>query len=93
MGLEITKFRGCRKNTLRGFLSVRMGNVGLEIRDISLHEKNNKQWIQLPSRPYVDNKGNEKYSFILDWYDKNRKTQFEAEVIRLVKEGGHGQKT
>jgi hypothetical protein len=92
MGLEIVKFRLCNKNTLRGFLSVRMTGVGLEIRDVSLHEKNGKKWLAMPSRPYEDSEGNRKYAFILDWYDSDRKAQFEAEVLRLLREGGHGQK-
>jgi hypothetical protein len=87
--IEITKFRQCQKNTLRGFLSVRLSQVGLEIRDISLHEKNGKQWLAMPSRPYEDSQGNRKYSFVLDWFDQERKTQFEAEVFRLL-EAGHG---
>lgn len=87
MSIEITKFRECHKNTLRAFLSVRMSQVGLEIRDISLHEKNGKEWLAMPSRPYEDSEGNRKYSFIVDWYDSDRKTLFEAEVLRLVKGG------
>ena len=89
--IEITKFRECHKNTLRGFLSVRLDKVGLEIRDISLHEKNGSRWLAMPSRPYEDSEGNRKYAFILDWFDKDRKAQFEAEVLRLLKEGRHGQ--
>ena len=90
MGVEITKFRACNKNTLRGFLSVRMDKVGLEIRDISLHEKNGKQWLAMPSRPYDDSDGNRKYAFILDWFDSDRKTQFESAVLALLKEGRYG---
>jgi hypothetical protein len=87
---EIAKYRECRKNTLRAFLSVRMGGVGIEIRDISLHEKNGKQWLAMPSRPYEDSQGNRKYAFILDWFDQERKTQFESTVLALVKEGRYG---
>ena len=90
MGLEITKFRAVDKNTLKGFLSVRMGNTGLEIRDIALHEKSGSRWLQMPSRPYTDAQGNQKYSFILDWFDSIKKAQFETEIFRLMKEGGHG---
>jgi hypothetical protein len=90
MGIEITKFRECHKNTLQAFLSVRMSNIGLEIRDISLHKKNGKQWLAMPSRPYEDSEGNRKYAFILDWYDSDRKSQFEAEVLRLLREGKYG---
>jgi hypothetical protein len=93
MSLQITKYRECRKNTLRAFLSVRMSQVGLEIRDISLHEKNGKQWLAMPSRPYEDSEGNRKYSFILDWFDSDRKTLFESAVLALVKEGSYERST
>jgi hypothetical protein len=92
MSIEIIKFRQVSKKTLRGFLSVRMTGVGLEIRDISLHEKDGRKWLAMPSRPYEDSEGNRKYAFILDWYEPDRKTQFEAEVLRLLREGDHGQK-
>ena len=88
--LEITKFRAVDKNTLKGFLSVRMHKTGLEIRDIAIHEKNGSRWLQMPSRPYTDSQGGQKYSFILDWFDSEKKTQFEAEIFRLMREGGHG---
>jgi hypothetical protein len=87
VGLEITKFRQVHKNTLRGFLSVRLSQVGLEIRDVSLHEKNGKQWLAMPSRPYEDSEGNRKYAFILEWFDSERKAQFESAVLALLKEG------
>lgn len=87
MALKITKFREVHKNTLRGFLSVRMGNIGLEIRDISIHEKDGRQWLAMPSRPYQDSEGNRKYSFILDWFDNEKKAQFESAVMALVREG------
>jgi len=91
MALEITKFREVHKNTLQGFISVRLGNIGLEIRDISLHQKNGKEWLAMPSRPYQDSEGNRKYAFILDWYDKDRKAQFESTVLALLREGRYGQ--
>lgn len=88
--IEIIKVRKCRKNTLQAFLSVRMSQVGLEIRDISLHRKDGKQWLTMPSRPFRDSERNRKYAFILDWFNKDRKAQFETEVLRLLQEGHHG---
>lgn len=40
MNIEITSFAPCSKNTLQGFLSVRLTETGLEIRDIAIHQKN-----------------------------------------------------
>jgi hypothetical protein len=52
MPLEVTKFRLFEKNTLRGFATVRLTGVNLEIRDITIHEKNGNRWVSLPSKPY-----------------------------------------
>lgn len=89
MSIEIVKFRECKKNTLQGFVAVRLTDVGVEIRDISLHEKNGRHWLQMPSRPYDSTDGSRKYSFIVDWFDPIRKTQFETVVLGLVKEGAY----
>jgi len=40
MAIEITDFRTHKKNTLRGFITVRLTTIGLEIRDLAVHEKN-----------------------------------------------------
>lgn len=37
VNIEITSFDPSRKNTLQGFLAVRLTEPGLEIRDIALH--------------------------------------------------------
>ena len=44
MAVEVVEFREYVKNTLQGFLTIRMTNVGLEIRDIALHRKNGEKW-------------------------------------------------
>ena len=50
MGIEITKFRKYEKNTLQGFMSILMTGIGLEIRDCTVHQKEGKKWIGLPSK-------------------------------------------
>jgi hypothetical protein len=52
MPIEIVDFRPFEKNTLRGFATVRLTGVNLEIRDITIHEKNGNRWVSLPSKPY-----------------------------------------
>ena len=52
MNIEITSFIPYQKSTLQGFIAVRLTETGLEIRDIALHRKNGKRWLQLPAKPY-----------------------------------------
>ena len=82
MSIEITKFRKFEKNTLIGFFTVRLSNIGLEIRDCSLHRKDGKKWIGLPSKPYKDSDGNEKYSYIVKFYEKDKWDTFQKAVLQ-----------
>ena len=84
MAIEIVDFRPMDKNTLRGFVTIRMTQIGLEIRDVALHEKNGQRWIQLPSRPYTGRDGTTKYSYILDFYDKPMRDRFTAAVLKAL---------
>lgn len=48
MPIEIVNFRSHIKNTLQGYFTVRLSNIGLEIRDATLHKKEGKRWIPHP---------------------------------------------
>lgn len=77
MAIEVQSFRSYQKNTLRGFATIRLNNIGLEIRDVCLHQKGDKRWIQLPSKPYQKPDGKQSWSYILNFYDKSRAEQFQ----------------
>ena len=46
MKIEIISFAPYTQKTLRGFLTIRLIETGLEIRDIALHQKNGNRWLQ-----------------------------------------------
>jgi hypothetical protein len=46
-------WRALRRNTLLGFAAVTIQELRLTIKDIAVHEKNNRRWAQLPARPQV----------------------------------------
>lgn len=82
--IEIVSFRELNKNTLKGFVTVRLSNVGLEIRDIAIHEKNGKQWLQLPAKPYAKQDGSPGWSYILDFYDKDKLKSFQEVTLKML---------
>jgi hypothetical protein len=86
MGIEIKSFRKFEKNTLKGFLTVLLQPSGLEIRDLTLHEKNGKRWVNMPSRPYEDDEGETRYSYIIFFPDKKRAEQFQQATLKALKE-------
>lgn len=52
MAIEVIKYRSFEKHTLRGFVDLKMTQVGVTIRECTFHEKNGKRWIGMPARPY-----------------------------------------
>lgn len=42
------------RNTLVGFLDLKLEPSGLILRDCSLHEQNDRRWVGLPGKPRLD---------------------------------------
>ena len=99
MAIEITDFRSCEKNTLQGFATARLTNVGLEIRDIALHQKNGKRWFQLPAKPYQKPDGSQGWSYIVSFYEKKNYHQLQEVALKALdafqreaRRSGHGKR-
>ena len=84
MNIEITSFDPYRKNTLQGFLAVRLTETGLEIRDIALHQKNGNRWLQLPAKPYKKPDGRQGWSYILSFYKKEHFNKFQEVTLKAL---------
>ncbi len=82
--IEIVKFKAYEKNTLRGFLDLRLTTIGLEIRQASLHEKGKSRWISLPSKPYKKDDGSQSWSYILKFYDETKGKQFQKACLEAI---------
>ena len=85
MAIEIMSFRKFQKNTLQGFVNIRLTNVGIEIRDVCYHAKNGKRWLSMPAKPY-EKDGETKYVYILDFYDSPKSDQFQARALKALDE-------
>lgn len=82
-----------RKSTLRGFLSLRLNRMGLEIDGVTLHQKNEKRWVTLPARTYQDGNGRTRYAQIMTWIDPQMRRRFRSATLaafdKYMSEGGH----
>ncbi len=86
--IKIVKFAPRDKNTLKGFLTVEMSKIGLELRDLTLHQKNGHHWISFPSREWTDEQGEKKWTPYIKFTDKEMLERFQKAVIyELRKEG------
>ena len=90
--IEIHNFKQYEKNTLKGFFDVKLTNIGLEIRGCCLHEKDGSRWVQLPSKPYEKDDGTKGYTYILDFYEKDKRTLFQKDVLKQLTAGVLGKK-
>lgn len=86
MAIEITKWRKFEKNSLQGFCNILIMNIGLVIRDATVHEKDGKRWIGLPAKPYQDESGDTKYSYIVKFVDKDKYGQFQKSALKALDE-------
>lgn len=84
MGIEIVNFKKYEKNSLRGFLTVRLDQIGLEIRDIALHQRNGSRWLQLPAKPYKKPDGSQGWNYIVSFYEKPRFQQFQEVALKAL---------
>jgi hypothetical protein len=86
--MRLIEFRPLSKNTLRGFAVLELPS-GLVVRDVSIHQKGEKCWAGLPSRPMVgsDDKvirnhaGKVQYAAMLGWRDRGLADRFSAAVV------------
>jgi hypothetical protein len=81
---KITDAKPITKNTLRGFFSLEFTATGMVIKDCMLHEKNGKQWIGFPGKPYSKADGAQSWVNIIDFVDTRSKYHFQDEVLPLV---------
>lgn len=72
---EVIKWRAHTKNTLRGFISLKLPS-GLVIHDMTLHEKEGRRWVGLPSRSYQDNDGETQWIPVVECPDRSDRDRF-----------------
>ena len=86
----VVSFRPLTKNTLRGFATIRLPALRLEIRDLPVHERDGARWAQLPARPQFDRDGMPirdsvtgkiAYSTVFEFFDRPTGAAFSRAVI------------
>ncbi len=99
--ITASNFRPMVRNTLQGFFTVKLAPSGLVLRECSLHERDGKRWIGLPSKPQIDAEGRQRkdpttgkglWAPIVEIAGKDERAQFQqaalAAVDRLLGERG-----
>jgi hypothetical protein len=89
--IRCTDFRALERNTLRGFAVIVIDELKLEIRDITLHQKGDSRWAQLPAKPQLrdgvaikDQNGRIQYTTILQFTNRKVAGAFSTAVVDAV---------
>jgi hypothetical protein len=84
-------WRPLRKNTLLGFASINIVELGLKVHDVALHQKNGRTWAQLPARPWIkdgqlvtDERGKVQYSPLFEFSHREVQDAFSRAVIAAI---------
>ena len=94
LSIEVESFKALRSNTLVGFCDIIIPEIRLRIFDVSVHEKNGKRWVGLPSKPWVGRDGEVKrgdngkvvYMPTAEFTDAATRTAFSDKVIAALVE-------
>jgi hypothetical protein len=86
-------FKPLYRNTLRGFVAIRIGELRLDVKDIAIHAKGNSRWAALPAKPMIDRDGAALrdsttgkilYNNIFEFADRATRNAFSDAVVAAV---------
>jgi hypothetical protein len=73
------------KKTLRGFVTIVLPS-GLKIKNVSFHERDGKQRIGLPGKPYTKQDGSTTYVSIIDFETNEARYRFQDLALEAINE-------
>jgi hypothetical protein len=95
LSVMVADFKPVLKNTLRGFATIRISEMRLEVRDVAIHQKGDSRWAQLPARPQLDRNGAPirdsvtgkiAYSTLFEFFDQPTRDAFGRAVVAALLE-------
>lgn len=69
MHIECKRYKAINKGTFVGYADLFLPEIGIEIFGCTLHQKDEKRWVNLPSKSFKTNKGVDKFSPIVRFKD------------------------
>jgi len=83
MAIRIISWKEHKKNTLLGFVNLKLEKTGLEIRNCTVHEKDGRRWVSLPAKPYEDENGERGWEQFLR-FDPGPNKQFQELTLEAL---------
>jgi hypothetical protein len=90
--IDCRSLKAFAKNTLRGFVALKITPPGLVVNAICLHEKGGRRWLSFPAKPYQDKENKQQWFPIVEIEDKEILRRFQAAglaaIDRYLQQGG-----
>jgi hypothetical protein len=91
--ITATAWKPLAKNTLRGFVSVHVGELALTLHDVAVHQKDGRMWAAPAAKPWLkggvaitDESGKIQYSPLVEFDSPEVRNAFSAAVLRALEE-------
>lgn len=91
--VEVVEWKAMERNSLRGFVSVRIPAMRLTIKDCTVHEQGDRRWVGLPGKAQIGRDqevirrdGKIQYSPTVAFDSKDVGEAFGAAVLRALDE-------
>jgi len=82
MTIEILNYKKLEKGSLLGFVDFYVPKMGLEIFGSSIHQKDGRRWLNLPSKEYKDKDTSEtKWSSVIRFREREHQNAFSKAVL------------
>jgi hypothetical protein len=84
MNITLTNWRADRKGTRQGYCDLRLVDIGLTVKNISIHESSGKYWIALPAGESNGPDGKLRYWSFLS-FDEAAKDNLRAAAVKQLR--------
>ncbi len=82
--IECIRFKSHSKGALLGFADFRLPKMGIEIFGCSVHQKNGRRWVNLPSREYENELGEKKYASHVRFIEQAHYNAFGEQALKAI---------
>lgn len=83
--MDVTNYKEVNKGCLKAKFNIVIPEWQIEIRDCTLFEKDNSQWIGMPGKPYEKDGKQKNFDHIV--FLKDMKERLQKAVIEKVRQG------
>ena len=84
MAIECTDFQKAEKGCLKGYATLLLPTIGMEIKYCSFFEKGNQKWVSFPSKMIKDDEGEKTFVPYISFKSKEIRDGFNKQAVHAI---------